>query len=96
MTETQPRQRLITHLRHVDLAVPDFDKQLDFYAGPWGLKTEHTDSGRALMDELYPKFNAIESKVVGRLSSRRRQDMTRSLRDIVTTIEETAVAQESA
>ena len=24
-------QRLITHLRHVDLAVPDYDKQLDFY-----------------------------------------------------------------
>ena len=24
-------QRLITHLRHVDLAVPDFDTQLAFY-----------------------------------------------------------------
>ena len=23
--------RLITHLRHVDLAVPDLAKQLDFY-----------------------------------------------------------------
>ena len=22
-------QRLLTHLRHVDLAVPDYDKQLD-------------------------------------------------------------------
>src|SRR5687768_14750120 len=37
--------RLITHLRHVDLAVPDYDKQLDFYTGTWGLTPEHTDSG---------------------------------------------------
>ena len=29
--------RLITHLRHVDLAVPDYDKQLDFYTDTWGL-----------------------------------------------------------
>ena len=25
--------RLITHLRHIDLAVPDHDKQLDFFTG---------------------------------------------------------------
>jgi catechol 2,3-dioxygenase-like lactoylglutathione lyase family enzyme len=37
--------RLITHLRHVDLAVPDYGKQLDFYTGTWGLKPEHSDSG---------------------------------------------------
>jgi DNA-binding MarR family transcriptional regulator len=48
-----------------------------------------TDSGKALMEELYPKFNAIEGKVVARLSSRRTKEMTKSLRDIVTTIEET-------
>src|ERR1700710_3011228 len=42
-------QRLITHLRHVDLAVPDFDKQLDFYSGTWGLKVEHNDSGLAFL-----------------------------------------------
>ena len=30
-------ERSLTHLRHVDLAVPDFDRQLDFYAGIWGL-----------------------------------------------------------
>jgi catechol 2,3-dioxygenase-like lactoylglutathione lyase family enzyme len=42
-------QRLITHLRHVDLAVPDFDKQLDFYSGIWGLTPEHTDSGLAFL-----------------------------------------------
>ena len=37
--------RLITHLRHVDLAVPDYCKQLDFYTGTWGLRPEHSDSG---------------------------------------------------
>ena len=30
-------ERLITHLRHVDLAVPDYDKQLEFYTDMWGL-----------------------------------------------------------
>ncbi|WP_329343411.1 VOC family protein [Streptomyces sp. NBC_01352] len=38
-------QRLITHLRHIDLAVPDAAKQLAFYTGVWGLTTQHTDSG---------------------------------------------------
>lgn len=30
-------QRPITHLRHVDVAVPDYDKQVAFYAQQWGL-----------------------------------------------------------
>lgn len=38
-------QRLITHLRHVDLAVPDHARQLDFYTNAWGLTAEHSDSG---------------------------------------------------
>src|SRR5690348_9891196 len=38
-------KRLITHLRHVDLAVPDHDKQLDFFTGTWGLTAEHSDTG---------------------------------------------------
>jgi catechol 2,3-dioxygenase-like lactoylglutathione lyase family enzyme len=38
-------QRLITHLRHVDLAVPDHGKQVDFYTNIWGLSAEHTDDG---------------------------------------------------
>ncbi|GII22783.1 VOC family protein [Planosporangium mesophilum] len=29
--------RLITHLRHVDLAVPDYARQLEFYTTLWGL-----------------------------------------------------------
>ncbi|GAA3194560.1 VOC family protein [Actinocorallia longicatena] len=37
--------RLITHLRHVDLAVPDYDKQLDFYSGVWGLTEVASDDG---------------------------------------------------
>ena len=41
--------RLITHLRHVDLAVPDYDKQLDFYTTIWGLAPELTDSGIAFL-----------------------------------------------
>ena len=38
-------ERLITHLRHIDLAVPDHDKQLDFYSGVWGLTKVVEDSG---------------------------------------------------
>ena len=38
-------QRLITHLRHVDLAVPDHEKQVDFYTNTWGLKAEHGEDG---------------------------------------------------
>ena len=38
-------ERLITHLRHIDLAVPDHAKQLDFFTGVWGLTTEHSDTG---------------------------------------------------
>ena len=29
---------LITHLRHVDLAIPDYERQLAFYTQVWGLK----------------------------------------------------------
>jgi catechol 2,3-dioxygenase-like lactoylglutathione lyase family enzyme len=42
-------QRLITHLRHVDLAVPDYQTQLDFYTSAWGLKAEHDDTGLAFL-----------------------------------------------
>jgi catechol 2,3-dioxygenase-like lactoylglutathione lyase family enzyme len=38
-------ERLVTHLRHVALAVPDLARQQEFYAGLWGLRTEHTDGG---------------------------------------------------
>ena len=44
-----PRERLITHLRHVDLAVPDYERQLEFYTKLWGLKAETSDSGIAFL-----------------------------------------------
>jgi catechol 2,3-dioxygenase-like lactoylglutathione lyase family enzyme len=37
--------RLITHLRHVDLAVPDFAKQRAFYTDLWGLTPVAEDEG---------------------------------------------------
>ncbi|GAA4972758.1 VOC family protein [Actinoplanes utahensis] len=42
-------ERLITHLRHVDLAVPDYDRQFEFYTNMWGLDAETTDSGIAFL-----------------------------------------------
>ena len=41
--------RLITHLRHVDLGVPDFDRQLAFYTDLWKLSPETTDTGIAFL-----------------------------------------------
>jgi catechol 2,3-dioxygenase-like lactoylglutathione lyase family enzyme len=40
---------LITHLRHVDLAVPDYAKQLAFYEGTWGLTKVADDDGIAFL-----------------------------------------------
>lgn len=42
-------ERLITHLRHVDLAVPDYDKQFRFYTEMWGLTPSVTDDGIAFL-----------------------------------------------
>jgi catechol 2,3-dioxygenase-like lactoylglutathione lyase family enzyme len=41
--------RLITHLRHVDLTVPDYAKQLDFFTRSWGLTAEHSEAGLAFL-----------------------------------------------
>jgi len=35
--------RPITHIRHFDIAVPDFDKQVEFYKNHWGLTVQHDD-----------------------------------------------------
>ncbi|MEV6259112.1 VOC family protein [Nocardia sp. NPDC051911] len=40
---------LLTHLRHVALTVPDFDRQLDFYENVWGLTKVADDSGIAFL-----------------------------------------------
>jgi catechol 2,3-dioxygenase-like lactoylglutathione lyase family enzyme len=37
--------RLITHVRHVDLAVPDYEKEREFYTNTWGLTPVAEDSG---------------------------------------------------
>jgi catechol 2,3-dioxygenase-like lactoylglutathione lyase family enzyme len=42
-------ERLITHLRHVDLAVPDFERQLEFYRSVWGLTQVGGDTGIAFL-----------------------------------------------
>ncbi|SFQ69727.1 Catechol 2,3-dioxygenase [Amycolatopsis arida] len=37
--------RLITHLRHLDIAVPDYARQVEFYTNLWGLTPIAADSG---------------------------------------------------
>jgi catechol 2,3-dioxygenase-like lactoylglutathione lyase family enzyme len=39
----------LTHLRHVDLAVPDYEKQLAFYTDTWGLTKVADDNGIAFL-----------------------------------------------
>jgi DNA-binding MarR family transcriptional regulator len=46
-----------------------------------------TPAGEALMKELYPHFNGAESEVVSGLSAQRLNDLTVSLRQIVTDLE---------
>jgi len=43
-----PRQ-LITHVRHVGLAVPDYGAQLDFYKNLWGLEEVADDTGLSFL-----------------------------------------------
>lgn len=47
-----------------------------------------TASGKALLEDLYPRFNAIEAQVVSGLSNKQQKDMTKSLRRIVTSIDD--------
>jgi DNA-binding MarR family transcriptional regulator len=54
------------------------------------VRLQLTPDGIALMEKLYPEFNAIESQIVAGLSARNVSDLTRNLRAIVTTIEEPA------
>ena len=43
--EQVKRKSKVTHLRHVAVGVPDFDKQVAFYEGEWGLTRVADDSG---------------------------------------------------
>ncbi|NMO04568.1 MarR family transcriptional regulator [Gordonia sp. TBRC 11910] len=47
-----------------------------------------TDDGRALMDSLFPKFNALEADIVAPLGDRKVRELTKSLRLIVEQIEQ--------
>jgi catechol 2,3-dioxygenase-like lactoylglutathione lyase family enzyme len=42
-------RRLISHLRHVDIAVPDLGRQLEFYTRVWGLTQVGGDTGVAFL-----------------------------------------------
>jgi catechol 2,3-dioxygenase-like lactoylglutathione lyase family enzyme len=42
-------ESLITHLRHVDLAIPDYEKELAFYTDAWGLTKVAADTGIAFL-----------------------------------------------
>jgi DNA-binding MarR family transcriptional regulator len=52
------------------------------------VRLQLTQDGVALMEKLYPEFNAVESEIVSGLSKRNVTDLTRNLRAIVTAIEE--------
>ncbi len=41
--------RLITHLRHIAIAAPDFDRELEFYRTLWGLIEVAADSGLSFL-----------------------------------------------
>jgi DNA-binding MarR family transcriptional regulator len=49
-----------------------------------------TPEGEALMKELYPAFNAVEAQVVACLPPQRIEELTESLRSIVTGLEQAA------
>ena len=66
-----------------DLATSDVDRRL--------VNLTLTASGAAMMQELYPAFNAAEADVVSCLSTRALTDLTRSLRLMVASLEETSL-----
>ena len=45
--DTPVSERLITHLRHVDLAVPDYDRELEFLSRTRGPTAETADTAAA-------------------------------------------------
>ena len=55
-----------------------------------------TEAGVRVVEEVYPKFNAVEAGVVRVLTSRRTRDMTKSLHDIVTGLGASRDRRESA
>lgn len=46
-----------------------------------------TDEGTALMEQIYPEFNAVESEIISQLTERKVSTFTRTLRDVVNSVE---------
>lgn len=46
-----------------------------------------TPEGVALMEQIYPEFNAVESEIIGDLSGSKVTALTRALRDVVKSVE---------
>ena len=46
-----------------------------------------TPAGVALMEQIYPEFNAVESEIIGNLSGNKVTALTRALRDVVKSVE---------
>ena len=57
---------------------------------------ELTDEGNHLMETLFPEFNNAEAQLVGALGDCQVQELTTSLRQIVSTVEELAAETSAA
>ncbi|MGW2822378.1 VOC family protein [Streptomyces sp. NPDC001443] len=78
----------ITHLRHVDLAVPDFARQRAFYGTTWGLTEVANDSGIA----FFAAEGSPEQYVVRiREDERKRMDLVAFGADSPAAVDELAV-----
>lgn len=63
---------MITHLRHVDIAVPDHDAQVAFYTDMWGLAQVGSDSG---VTYLAPEGSPEQYQVRVRAATDKRLDL---------------------
>ncbi len=55
-----------------------------------------TETGRTLMEDLFPRFNAEEVRIVSTLSKSRLAELTKGLKESVAQLESGAHAQDSA
>src|SRR5205085_9305225 len=71
--DTVMSQARVSHLRHVAVAVPDYDKQVDFYEGIWGLKKVDGDGDVAFFaaegspEQYILRVRAADEKRVDRI-----------------------------
>ncbi len=58
---SQPPTWTITHLRHISLRCAAFDESVDYYAGPWGLRTlGDSDARTALLRATGAEHHVLE------------------------------------